>query len=71
MSETSNYNIGAVGYYETSALTGTGVSSTVTAALKAVASGQNSRASRRKFTWPWKRFVELAIIMRKYHTSIK
>ena len=49
--------LGAIGYYETSALTRTGVSEAVTAALRAVISAQSSQSSRRKFTWPWKRCV--------------
>ena len=42
---------GAVGYFETSALTGEGVADAVMAALRVVQSG------RRKFTWPWKKLV--------------
>ena len=41
---------GAIGFYETSALTGEGVSDAVSAALRAV------QRNRQKFTWPWKRY---------------
>ena len=47
---------GAVGYYETSALTGSGVLDATMAALQAVLSAQGSRSSTRNFTWPWKRY---------------
>ena len=51
-----NFLTGAVGYYETSALTSSGVSEAMMAALRAVLSATDSRSSRRKFTWPWKRY---------------
>ena len=50
---------GAVGYYETSALTSSGVSDAMMAALRAVLSATGSRPSRRKFTWPWKRYITI------------
>ena len=48
---------GAVGYFETSALTGTGMTDAMHAAMRAgLNPGTNGRTGRRRFVWPWKRW---------------
>jgi hypothetical protein len=48
--------IGAIGYFETSALTCHGLSEAMTAAIRAVFAARRSGPSQKKFNWPWKRF---------------
>ena len=54
---------GAIGYYETSALTGVGVGDAMMATIRAGLSGSNSGATsrRRRFVWPWKRCVCMCV----------
>ncbi len=51
-------SVGAVGYYESSALTQTGLGDAMMATIRAGISGSESRGgtgrNRRLFRWPWR-----------------
>lgn len=52
-----HHHIGAIGYFETSALTCRGLSEAMTGAIRAVFAVRRGGPSQKKFTWPWKRYV--------------
>ena len=63
---TSSLVTGAMGYYETSALTQNNVNTTIMAAIRAAIGEKNSSSSRRSrwLNWPWKkRYVYFKLYM--------